>query len=98
MVFAGSRSRLCRSALDDEMALQTNTVNAHTVGLHKLDDALGAEGLCFAVLEVVIVVVEFGGRVDGGSVLESKRNVGGADDAVEDAIAERTVFLEGYQV
>lgn len=54
------------------MALKADTVDLLAVRLHQLYDAGGAESLGgrVAVLEVVIVIVQLGLRVGGGSEAE----------------------------
>ena len=77
------------------MRLVADAVDAHAVLLAQAHDARGALELGAEVLEVVVVVVELGGRVGGGGDAEGDGDVGLADDAQEDVVAVRAVFVEG---
>lgn len=76
------------------MALQTDTVDARTIRLDKLDNAGGALSLFRAVLEVVVIVEEAGVWVGGLGVLEGDGDVGLANGLEEDVVAVGAVFVE----
>jgi hypothetical protein len=77
------------------MALQTNTVNLHAPGLDELDDAESSLVLGLAVLEIVIVIVEFGRWVGGCGHAEGNGHVLLADDAQEDVVTVGAIFIQG---
>ena len=89
-----SRCVLSRSALAGHVSLETDTVNAKTVGLDQLGDANGTLGLGTTVLKVVVVVVQLGGRVGSQSHAESNRNESFTNDAVENAVTVSSVLVE----
>jgi hypothetical protein len=74
--------------------LQADAVDLDAPGLDELDDAQGTFVLGVAVLEVVVVVVEFCGGVGGGGHAEGDGEVLFADDAEEDIVAVCAVFVE----
>jgi hypothetical protein len=74
--------------------LQADAVDLDAPGLDELDDAQGAFVLGIAVLEVVVVVVEFCGGVGGGGHAEGDGEVLFADDTEEDVVAVCAVFVE----
>lgn len=76
------------------MSLQTNTVDAKAVGLDKLGDADSACSLGTTILEVVVVVVELGGRVCSQNHAESNGDECLADDTVEDTVTVSSVLIE----
>ncbi len=78
------------------MALQTHAVDLDAPGLDELDDAERAAVLGRSVLEVVVVVVEFGGWVGGSGHAEGDGHVLFADDAEEDVVSVCAVFVEGW--
>jgi hypothetical protein len=77
------------------VALQTNAVNLDAPGLDKLDDAKSALVLGLAVLEVVVVVIEFSSWVGGSSHAESDGKVLFSNYAQKDIVAVCAVFVEG---
>ncbi len=63
------------------MALQTNSINLHTIRLNKLDDSTGTFGFRFSVFEVVVIIVELCVWVGGSSKPECDWEVCNADGA-----------------
>lgn len=80
------------------MALQANAVDLDAPRLNQLDDAERALVLGFAVLEVVVVVVELGGWVGFGGHAEGNGQVLLANDAEENVVAVCAVFVEGSTI
>lgn len=75
------------SFADDEMALETNTINTDTSFLKRLDDVFnGSGGLWTRIFNVVVVVVELGIGVSLSRRFESDLNVVGSDDLEEDVV------------
>lgn len=93
----GGRGVLGRSALAGHVSLQTDAVDAKTVGLDESGDALGTLGLGVAVLEVVVVVVELGGGVCCQGHAEGDGDVGLTDDAEEDAVTVSSILVESLK-
>lgn len=83
-----------RSALAGHVTLQTDTVDAKTVGLDESGDALGTLGLGVAVLEVVVVVVELSGGVCCQGHAEGDGDVGLANDTEEDTVTVGSILIE----
>lgn len=77
------------------MALQTNTVDLDAPGLDELDDTERALVLGLAVLEIVIVIVQFCCWVGCCGHAEGDGHVLLADDAEEDVVAVGAVFVQG---
>jgi hypothetical protein len=71
---------------DDHMGLESDTIDAGTGGLDELDDLAGAGSLGGQGFEVVVVVVQLGGRVCSGGSLESNGEVAVAQLLVENII------------
>ena len=84
---------------DDEVGLETNTVDLDTLSLDGLDQVLGRGGLVAWVLDVVVVVIELDLKVvglDGGlGGAESGEKVVGTGDVVPDVLTVGTVVVEG---
>jgi hypothetical protein len=80
--------------LGDEVGLQADAVDGDLGVLEELDDALGALRLGRGPLEVVVVVVELGLRVDLGGGLEGKLDVLLAENLVENALAVGSVLVQ----
>jgi hypothetical protein len=78
------------------MGLETNTIDLNAPGLNELDDAESTLVLGTAVLEVVVVVVELGGWVSSSSHAEGDGHVLFADDAEENVVTVRAVFVECF--
>ena len=76
------------------MRLETNTVDPCSVSLYHLDDVCRGRRLSASVLDVVIVVVELGGWVNGCSRCESNGNIRRADGVVEGVGTECTIVIE----
>lgn len=82
---------------DDEVALQTDAVDAGAaVGLDLLDEGDGVGGLGAGVLDVVVIVVELGGRVGGGGGGKGQGDVLEAQGGVEDVGAVAAGVVEGF--
>ncbi|KAI6758704.1 hypothetical protein HG530_010944 [Fusarium avenaceum] len=90
----GGRRVLGRGALAGHVGLETNTVDAKAVRLHKLGDADGTLGLGITVLEVVVVVVELGLRVCSLSHAEGDGDVRLANDAEEHVVAVGSILVQ----
>lgn len=84
-----------RGAADDEVGLETHAVDLCAVRLDQLDDSLGTGSLGTAVFDVVVVVVELDGGVDGCGGGEGNGDVSLADGLVPDALAVGSVLVEG---
>jgi len=84
---------------DDEVGLETDSVDLDAGGLNRLDEVLGRGGLVAWVLDVVVVVVELSGEVVGldGSLggAESGVEVVSTGGVVPDVLAVGTVVVEG---
>ena len=78
---------LAGGAADDEVSLETNSVDLGTVGLNKLDNSSGTGGLGAGVLNVVIIVVEFDSRVHTSSSGKGDGEVGRADGVIPNTLA-----------
>lgn len=88
--------RFTRRRPDDEVALQTHTVNLGPVGLHLLDERYGVGGLGAGVLDVVVIVVQLGARVGSGGRREGQGDVVEAHGVVEDVGAVAARVVEGF--
>lgn len=62
--------RLARRPPDNEVALEANAVDACTGVLDQLDNSLRRSSFSPAVLDIVIVVIEFSRRIGTGGSLE----------------------------
>jgi hypothetical protein len=83
------------SAANNEVALETYTVEWYICRLERLDEVLHRGGLGTGVFDVVVVDVQLRIRVGLAGGLESNLNVGCTEGVVEDVRAPSTVIVEG---
>lgn len=79
------------------MALVTNTVDSDSVLLAESHDTSGTFDLGSQVLEVVVVVVQLGGRIGGSGNAEGHGDVCFTDGAEEDVVAVCAVLVESFK-
>jgi hypothetical protein len=82
--------------LTNHVALETNTIDLHTVGLNELDNSDSSLHLSAGIFEVVVVVEKLGVRVGGGSSAESNRDVSFTNDVIENVLAVRAILVQSY--
>ena len=80
---------------NDEVTLETDTVDRGVSGLELLDEVLESSRLGSRPFDVVIVNVELGVRVGLSSCLEGDGNVICPEGVVEYICAEGTIVVEG---
>ena len=83
---------------DDEVRLETDTVEGNVRGLEALDEILHGSRLCAWALDVVVVDVELGvwvGKVRG---MQRERDVGGVEGVVPDRLAPGAVVVEWFYI
>ena len=83
-----------RNRADDEVALEADTVNWHTVGDELLHEVEHRGDVRARVLDVVVVDVQLRGRVGGARSLEGDRDVARAERVVEDVGTPGSVNVE----
>ena len=88
------RLEVGRDLADDEMALESDTIERHAGGLEGLDEVEQRRGLRAGVLNVVLVDVELGVRIGRTRCLKGDADVGGTEGVVEDVRAPCTVIVE----
>jgi hypothetical protein len=79
----GDEVRVAGRAADDEMGLETDTVDLDSAGLEGGDEVCSGSGFGTGVLDVVVVVVELDVWVVESSGLESDGDVFGSDGVEE---------------
>lgn len=92
----GQQRRLAGRRPHNEMPLQTDAVNLGAVRLDLLDEGHGVGGLGARVLDVVVVIVQLGGRVGSGGGGKGYRDVVEAHGVVEDVGAVAARVVEGF--
>lgn len=78
------------------MRLQAHAVDAVAVRLHELDDLLRRRGLGPRRLDVVVVVVQLGGRIGRRRRRERDGDVRRSDVLVEDVVTVGPVVVERW--
>ncbi len=65
--------------------------------MKELDDIVASSSRLVAqALDIIVVVVEFGGRVSSGSGFERDFDVVGSEDIQEGVVAEGAVVIQGF--
>lgn len=80
---------------NDQMSLNTDTVDGHVLCLQGRDEVLQRGRLGTSALDVVVVDVELGGRIGRASRVERDGDIRGPESVVEDVRTPSTIIVEG---
>lgn len=84
-----------RRLANGEVGLETDTVDACSIGLDETDQTLGCGGLGAGVFDAVVVVVQLGGWVCSRGCCKGNGDVCFSYGLVEDVVAVGSVLVQG---